>query len=319
MTLAILLSGQGGQHSGMFDLTADRPEAQGIFAAATPLLGQDPRNLVRTGADLHANRTGQILCCVAGLAAWTLVQAAQASQAARPARVVVAGYSIGDLAAFGCAGLFAPETVLDLAAARAEAMDAVAGPDSGRGIPYGLAGLRGLPAERCFAMAGEHGCHPAIRNAVDSVVVGGPVEALDRLCAAALAAGAARAVRLPVHIPSHTPLLAEASARFAERLAEAPLATPPRPALRLLSGLDGAAVFRPEVGLAKLAAQLSQTLDWAACLESIGEFGADHVLELGPGHALATMARAALPDARVHALEDFRRSAGVIQWIEDGA
>ncbi|KQP72937.1 acyl transferase [Methylobacterium sp. Leaf111] len=307
MTLAVLLSGQGGQHPGMFDLTAALPEAQGVFAAAAPLLGQDPRDFVRSGKDLHANRIGQILCCVAGLAAWTLVRRAQA------ARVVVVGYSIGDLAAFGCAGLFAPETVLHLAAARAEAMDAAAGPG------YGLAGLRGLPAARAFALAEAQGCHPAIRNAADSVVVGGPVAALDALCAQALAAGAARAVRLPVHIPSHTPLLAEASARFAERLAQAPLATPPRPAPRLLSGLDGAAVFRPEAGLPKLAAQVAQTLDWAACLEGVGEFGATRVLELGPGHALATMARAALPEARVHALEDFRQPAGVVQWIRDGA
>ena len=69
MTLAVLLSGQGGQHPGMFDLTAALPEAQGVFAAAAPLLGQDPRDLVRSGKDLHANRIGQILCCVAGLAA----------------------------------------------------------------------------------------------------------------------------------------------------------------------------------------------------------------------------------------------------------
>lgn len=307
MTLAILLSGQGGQHPEMFALTADLPEAQAVFAAATPLLGRDPRDLVRSGEDLHANRTGQILCCVAGLAAWTLVRAAA------PARSVVVGYSIGDLAAYGCAGLFAPQTVLQLAAARAEAMDAAAGPG------YGLAGLRGLPAARFFALAATHACHPAIRNAADSVVVGGRVEALDALCAEALAAGAARAVRLPVHIPSHTPLLAEASARFAERLAQAPLATPPRPGPRLLSGLDGAAVFRPEAGLPKLAAQISQTLDWAACLEGIAEFGATRVLELGPGHALATMARAALPDARIHALEDFRTAAGLVQWIRDGA
>lgn len=307
MTLAVLLSGQGGQHPGMFDLTADLPEAQGVFAAAAPLLGQDPRDLVRSGADLHANRTGQILCCVAGLAAWTLVRRAQ------PARLVVVGYSIGDLAAFGCAGLFAPETVLQLAAARAEAMDAAVGPG------YGLAGLRGLPAARAFAMAEAQGCHPAIRNAADSVVVGGAVASLDALCAEALAAGAARAVRLPVHIPSHTPLLAPAAEAFRERLGAAPLATPPRPAPRLLSGLDGAAVFRPEAGLPKLAAQVAQTLDWAACLEGVGEFGATRVIELGPGHALATMARTALPEAQVHALEDFRRTDGVVQWIRDGA
>ncbi len=124
-------------------------------------------------------------------------------------------------------------------------------------------------------------------------------------------------MRLPVHIPSHTPLLAEASAQFQVRLGEAPLTTPLRPGPRLLSGIDGAAVFQAEAGLAKLAAQISRTLDWAACLEGVREFGATRVLELGPGHALATMAGSALPEARVHAIEDFRSVAGVTDWIRE--
>ena len=303
MTLAVLLSGQGGQHAGMFDLTADHPAAQTVFAEATPLLGADPRDLVRSGGPrLHENRTGQILVCAAALAAWTIVAAA------RPARVEVAGYSIGDLAAWGCAGRFAPGTVLRLAAARAEAMDAAAAPG------HGLAGIRGLPVARIDAMARARGCHLAIRNAQDSVVVGGERGALEALCAEALAAGAQRAVLLPVHTPSHTPLLAAATGRFRTNLLDAP-GLRPRGGPRLLSGLDGAPVFDAAAGLEKLALQISRTIDWAACLEAAREDGADAVLELGPGHALATMARSALPDARVHAIEDFRSVAGVTDWL----
>lgn len=305
MTLAILCSGQGGQHPGMFALTAGYPAAQAVFEAARPLLGADPRDLVRTGgAALHGNRTGQILCCAAALSAWTIVAAAA------PARVIVAGYSIGDLAAWGCAGRFAPNTVLALAAARAEAMDAASGPG------HGLAGIRGLPQARVAAMAQAQGCHLAIRNAPDSVVVGGPRAALEAVCAGALAAGAQRAVVLPVRTPSHTPLLRAASARFRETLGAAPIATP-RSGPRLVSGLDGAAVFRAPAGLDSLARQISETIDWAACLEACAEYGATTVLELGPGHALATMASAALPGARVRALEDFRSAEGVARWIAE--
>ncbi len=77
-------------------------------------------------------------------------------------------------------------------------------------------------------------------------------------------------------------------------------------------------MFRVADGLEKLALQISHTLDWAACLDACREYGADRVLELGPGHALATMARTALPDARVHALEEFRSIAGVIDWLGNG-
>ncbi|TXM72048.1 acyltransferase domain-containing protein [Methylobacterium sp. WL12] len=304
MTLAILCSGQGGQHPGMFDLTAGLPAAQAVFAAAKPLLGADPRDIARAGgAVLNENRTGQILCCVAALAGWTIVAASA------PARRIVAGYSIGDLAAWGCAGRFSVETVLALAAARAEAMDAASG------VGHGLAGIRGLPQARIADMASAHGCHLAIRNAPDSVVVGGPVDALEAVCRAALAAGAQRAVVLPVRTPSHTPLLAAAALRFGGILRAAPQEKPPRPGSRLVGGLDGTAVFDAAAGLDKLARQIAQTIDWAACLDSCREYGATTVLELGPGHALATMAGSAIPDARVRALEDFRTAAGVTEWL----
>ncbi|ACS38002.1 MULTISPECIES: acyltransferase domain-containing protein [Methylorubrum] len=304
MTLAVLLSGQGGQHPGMFDLTAEWPAAAPVFAAAECVLGQDPRALVRIpGADLHGNRTGQILCCVAALAGWTLVQAAH------PARTIVAGYSIGDLAAWGCAGRFDAETILRLAATRAEAMDAAAGDGAS------LAGIRGLPIAAIETLAAAQGCELAIRNASDSAVIGGPSPALEALCVEALAAGALRAVVLPVRTPSHTPLLREASQRFEAALAGLQPLRPPPGAPRLISGLDGAPVFDVRAGLSKLARQISHTIDWAACLDACREYGCDTVLELGPGHALATMARNAIPEARVHALDEFRSASGVTEWI----
>lgn len=306
MTLAILLSGQGGQHPAMFDLTADRSEAQAVFEAARPLLGQDPRDLAKAGEGLHGNRTGQILCCVAALAGWSVLAAG------KPGRAIVAGYSIGDLAAWGVAGRFDAASVLRLAAARAEAMDAA----SGEG--FGLAGIRGIGLDALEALAGNHGCHLAIRNAADSGVVGGRRDALDALCKEAVARGAQRAVPLAVATPSHTPLLAAASERFRETLAGTDLHRPPPTAPRLLSGLDGAPVFSAQTGLDKLARQISHTIDWAACLEACGEFGATHVLELGPGHALASMAEAALPGVKVHALDAFRSVEGVRGWIGRG-
>jgi len=307
MTLAVLLSGQGGQHPGMFDLTADLAEAEPVFAAAARVLGSDPRALVRAaGADLHGNRTGQVLCCVAALVGWSVVAAA------RPARAIVAGYSIGDLAAWACAGRLDAEAVIRLAAARAEAMDAVAPAGSG------LAGIRGLPLAAIAALARRHGCHLAIRNAADSAVAGGATDALEVLCRDALAAGARRAVILPVHTPSHTPVLAQASRLFEEALGREDLRRPPPGAPRLISGLDGAPVFDARMGLSKLARQISSTIDWAACLEACREYGADTVLELGPGHALATMARDAIPGARVHAFEEFRSASGAAAWVRNG-
>ncbi|MCE4224090.1 malonate decarboxylase subunit epsilon [Methylobacterium sp. C25] len=303
--LALLCSGQGAQHPGMFDLTEDAPQAQPVFEAAASLLGIDPRDLVeQPNADLHGNRTGQILCCTAALAAWKIIDQS------KPSRLVVAGYSIGDLAAWGCAGRLEPGSVLRLAAVRAEAMDAA----SGEG--YGLAGIRGLSLDTVTKLAERHACQLAIRNAPDSAVVGGLRTALEAVCTQAAAAGAQRAILLPVRTPSHTPLLVDASQSFAQALARETLQRPPPGAPRLIQGLDGTTLFDPAGGLDKLARQISQTIDWAGCLEACRELGAESVLELGPGRSLATMARDALPGARVHALEDFRSIEGVNAWIE---
>lgn len=304
MTLAILCSGQGSQHPAMFDLVANHPASQPVFAlAAGQFGGVDPRAVVhRPDADLHANRTGQILCCTQALAAWTIVAAARASD------LVVVGYSIGDLAAWGCAGRLDPETVLALAAARAEMMDAVSDPG------MGLAGIRGLRRSRLAALMAPLDVHIAIVNAADSFVVGGARDELDRLCAAAIAAGAQRAVLLPVHVASHTPFLAAARERFRAALQSVTF-RPPRAGVRLLSGIDGAPVLNAATGAVKLAAQIAGTIDWAACLESCRESGADRVLELGPGHALATMARTALPDAQVHSVDDFKSAEGLRAWV----
>src|SRR5271170_2971503 len=117
---AILCSGQGYQGADMFNLLADAPGATPVFEAAKSVLdGKDPRQLVREASnnDLHADRVGQILCCTQAMAAWAVLR----TKVPRP--LLVAGYSVGELAAWGVAGLIDYESVFDLAAQRAAAMD----------------------------------------------------------------------------------------------------------------------------------------------------------------------------------------------------
>ncbi|WPP03397.1 ACP S-malonyltransferase [Methylocella tundrae] len=308
MTLAILCSGQGTQHRDMFALTADAPEAAGVFAAATEALGCDPRAFVHESSDatMHANAAGQILCVTQALAGFAALTSVVESLSGR---TTIAGYSIGELAAWGCAGLFTPAATIDLARQRAAMMDEAGAPGDG------LAFVRGLHGQRIDALCARHACAVAIINPGETFILGGDRIELGALCDEALRQGASKAGALKVNAASHTPRLKAASARYRQALAaERPLQRPPS-RIRLISGIDAAAVLNVEAGLDKLAAQISQTIDWAACLEACVEAGVDRFIELGPGRALANMTSEAYPKIPARGLEDFRGLDGVRAWL----
>ena len=306
--VAILCSGQGGQHPAMFDLVAGCPEAEPVFAAAAAVLGRDPRSFVKEAAlaDLFSDLSGQILCCAQALAAWA------ALGTVRPARAVIAGYSIGELAAWGCAGTFDDLSTLRLAQHRAAAMDKAAPKESGLVV---ITGLRRPVIEPILT---RHAVSMAIVNDVDSFTVGGPRAALQAACEEAAARGAKRTVTLPVTVPSHTPLLSKATEQFRVTLREASPRLP-RAGYRLLSGIDGETVLDIETGIDKLARQISTTIDWAACLESCLSAGAVAALELGPGTTLSRMASTLFPGGRARSVEEFRSLAGLRTWLQRAA
>lgn len=309
MTLAILCSGQGRQHRQMFALTGDVPEAAGLFAhAATLLGGRDPREIVRTETSeaLHNNRIGQILCGLQALAA------AAALRNTVPGRRVVAGYSIGEVAAWGVAGCFGPADTLDIVARRAEATDAAT--PRGDGMLF----IRGLSRDAIDELCKRHDAAIAIVEPGDAFILGGGRAALEVLADEAKAMNATRVVDVPVEVASHTRRLAGASVEFREILRHIPV-RPPTADTRLLSGIDGAAVINVETGLDKLATQISQTVQWADCLQACMEAGATAFLELGPGRALSQMVAGAYPDVATRSLDEFRTLQGARAWLASHA
>jgi len=306
MTLAILCSGQGRQHPDMFALTADAPEAAGLFAHAAKLLGgRDPRDFVRSepGDALHHNRTGQILCALQALAA------AAALGADIPGGAIVAGYSVGEVAAWSVGGIFEATDTLDLVARRAEAMDAAT--LAGDGLIF----VRGISRGDIDALCERCGAAIAIVNPGDAFVIGGGREALQAIAGEAAAIHAARVIPLPVEVASHTGRLIAASAAFRESLRLVSPTFPPARGNRILSGIDGAPVISLEAGLDKLAAQISQTVQWTSCLQGCIEAGATAFLELGPGHALSAMVANTWRDLPARSMDDFRSLQGVRSWL----
>lgn len=305
-SVAFLIAGQGAQHAGMFDILLGQAAAEAVLAEAATLLGgHDPRAIAASeDGGRFGNRTGQILCCAAVAGVWSALPI----DPAQP--MTLAGYSVGELASWHCAGLFDAGTLLRLAALRAEHMDAASAGQQGR-----LVAVVGLRRSAITALCRDHGAEIAIVNGRDHFVIGVRAGNLDALMQA-LASARPSALRvLPVAVASHTSALHAASLGFRDDLRAVTMAPSLRARIRLLSGLDGEPVVSIPRGQDRLAEAISQSLDWAACLDTVRASGARTILELGPGTALAAMARAAIPEARVHSVDDFRSLEGVADWL----
>ncbi|WP_380786496.1 ACP S-malonyltransferase [Sphingomonas sp. R86521] len=301
MTLALLCSGQGRQGREMFDLFADASAATPILTAASAMLGHDVVAFVRDADDatLHTNRTSQMLCVARGLAAAACIASREP--------LLVAGYSVGEMTAWGVAGLWSAEETLQLTAVRAEAMDAAGGADDGLGF------VRGLPRDTVEALVARFGCAIAIVNPGQLFVIGGEQRQVGLCCEAALTMGALSARPIGVRVASHTPRLADAVAPFRAALDASELRRPV--AGRTLIGAADASIVHGARSLAGLAGQIDTMIDWAATLEAMVERGVDRILELGPGTALADMVRSTYPTLDVRAVDDFRGIAGIASWV----
>lgn len=302
MTLALLFPGQGAQHAQMLPWLDAQPEAAPTLQALAAHLGTDWRSRLGDPSWANTNRVAQLLLTGVGIAAWRVL----AVRLPRPA--VVAGYSVGELAAFAAAGVFDDATALDLAEVRAQAMS-----DSVAGQHTGLLAVQG-PGALALAEAAQ-GLSVAIRIGGERVIVGGAATVLDAAAASCSDAGL-RCTRLPIAIASHTPAMAAAANVFAQRLAALDLRPAQAPVVCNLTG--AASRNSAELGRA-LAGQIASTVRWDDCMDSIAERGVRCVLEVGPGATLAAMWRERHPAIPARSVDEFRGPQGVLQWVNQQA
>lgn len=312
--LLILCPGQGGQSAAMFDLARSDARAAALL---------DALDLPADG-DIFSNRRAQPAIVAAGLAMWT------ALRDACPAPALVAGYSIGELTAYGVAGAFGASAAVTLAARRAELMDECVRE------PQAMVAITGPLAASLPPLLAPHGFQIAIQTAEDSIIAGGPARAIPALAAAlapgsaaapaiakagrhAAAAPAARVQALPVAVASHTPLMAGAVVPFAETLLDAGWAAMLAP---VVAGIDAQLMqARPggagvEDAIEHLARQLAEPIRWMDCMDAIAEQGITAALELGPGSALSKMLSARHPRIECRSAADFRTLDGIRRWLE---
>lgn len=300
MSFALLFSGQGNQHPAMLPWLADDPLVRNMCAR----LGVDDwRRALADPQWAERNGSAQTLLTGLALAAW-----AQLAPLVPPP-AAVAGYSVGELAAFSAAGVIDAGAAAALAPQRAEAMDRCAAR-----APGGLLAVSGLSEQKLEQLRIDAGLELAIRNGNASVVLGGPIAALNDAERMAMAAGA-QCTRLRVNVASHTPWMREAAESFSLALAQVPFHAP----RAVLFSNAGDRIRDAGSARLALAAQIAQTVRWDECMENIMARQVRCVLEVGPGQALARMWSQRHPGVPARACDDFRSAAAVAAWLNSHA
>lgn len=260
----------------MADVTAvQRPD---LLEQVRAELGIDPFDHLEEGTHF-----AQPAIYCASLAHW--------KRAGGPVGEMVAGHSLGELAALVAAGALAAEDGLRLAVARGRLMQ-----DAAEAHPGGmLAALGG--GEEVAEMAARLGLVVANDNAPGQVVLSGELEAIAAARRQLRDAGV-KAIRLPVAGAFHSPLMAPAAEQFRQALDDIEFAAPKRP---VFSSTAAAPLEDPRAGL---TAALTEPVRWRETLARMREAGARRFLETGPGDVLTGLVRRTLPEVEARSLAE---------------
>jgi len=302
-SFAFVFPGQGSQSVGMLDAWGDHPVLRETLLEASDALGEDVGRLIHEGPKeaLALTTNTQPVMLVAGVAAWRVWRA---EGGALPA--VLAGHSLGEYSALVAAGALTLAQAAPLVRFRAAAMQ--------EAVPVGagaMAAILGLEAERVrqvcaeaqasMAAAGDEVVEAVNFNDPAQTVIAGSKAAVDVACTMLKAAGAKRALPLPVSAPFHSSLMRPAAERLRERLA-ATVFLPPQ--LPVLNNIDVAVQNEPDALREALYRQAFGPVRWVEIVQAIRARGVSLVVECGPGKVLAGLVKRIDPTLSSASLQD---------------
>jgi len=285
VTIAMVFPGQGSQSQGMqADLAAEFPIVRETYGEASETLGYDLWQLVQDGPAEKLGETvvTQPAMLTAGVAAYRAWQEAGGQSPAQ-----VAGHSLGEYSALVTAGTLSFGDATKVVMRRAQLMqDAV---PAGVGAMAAILGLDNDSVRAvCAEVSGSQVAEPVNYNSPGQVVIAGHASAVDDAIERAKAAGARRAMKLPVSVPSHSSLMTEAGEALSGALAEANFSAPGIP---VLAATDGTPYGDADDIRARLSLQVYSHVHWVATIKAMISGGATRIIECGPGKVLAGLVR----------------------------
>ncbi|MFZ5750263.1 MAG: ACP S-malonyltransferase [Pseudomonadota bacterium] len=298
MSRAFVFPGQGAQTVGMGRALAEAyPAARAVFEEVDAALNAPLSALIWEGnaETLTLTENAQPALMATSIAA---LRALEAEGIGVASAAFVAGHSLGEYSALCAAGSLTLADTARLLRLRGLAMQ--------RAVPVGvgaMAALLGLDFAQASAVAAEAAqgevCQAANDNDPAQVVVSGHRAAVERAVELAKAAGAKRAVMLPVSAPFHCTLMQPAAEEMAAALAEVAIAEPEVP---VVANVRAEAVRDPEEIRRLLAAQITGSVRWRESVAWMADQGVTEFWEIGAGKALSGMIRRIVKDAGTRAI-----------------
>lgn len=293
--LAILAPGQGSQTPGMLDAWLELPGAADQIARWSTISGLD---LARLGTTATAEEITDTAVTQPLVVATTLLAHAELVRRALPAvadtgNLVVAGHSVGEIAAYAIAGVITPDDAVTLAAVRGAEMAKACALE-----PTGMSAVLGGEEADVLARLETLELIAANRNAAGQIVAAGSLAALEKL--AEDPPEKARVRQLATAGAFHTHYMSSALDGYAAAAAAVDTA---EPTITLLSNADGKPVTSAADAMAKLIAQLTRPVRWDLCTETMRGLGTTAVLEFPPAGALSGIAKRELRGIAIHAIK----------------
>ncbi|AIX50888.1 ACP S-malonyltransferase [Pantoea eucrina] len=296
--LAFVFPGQGSQTVGMLaELAADNPQVEATFREASDALGYDLWQLVQQGPAEELNKTWQTQPALLA-ASVAIYRVWQQKQGAQP--VLLAGHSLGEYSALVCAGVLAFADAIKLVELRGKLMQEAV--PEGTGAMQAIIGLDDKAIRKaCEESAQGEVVSPVNFNSPGQVVIAGNKDAVERAGAACKAAGAKRALPLPVSVPSHCALMKPAAVKLAVALEEIAFNAPDVPVVNNVDVKcenDAAAIRNA------LVRQLYSPVRWTESVQFIAEQGVTQLLEMGPGKVLTGLTKRIADNLTATAVND---------------
>ena len=285
---AFVFPGQGSQSVGMLDAWQDHPVVVQTLAEASDALGEDVARLIHEGPKeaLALTTNTQPVMLVAAVAAWRVWNAEGGAQPA-----ALAGHSLGEYSALVASGVLTLAQAAPLVRLRAQAMQ--------EAVPVGtgaMAAILGMNADAVKASCAEITASLGGAEVVEAVnfndpsqtVIAGSKLAVEKACEALKAAGAKRALPLPVSAPFHSSLMKPAAEKLRVALAQTRFAAPQIP---VINNIDVAVQTEADAVRDALYRQAFGPVRWVECVQAMKARGITHLVECGPGKVLAGLTR----------------------------